>query len=89
MVENRRISAKFSISLLIVIPTVYLITVDLYYSDFQYLRQTRKLSVNYFVKKDFEQTYKRNEIKRLEGVVEDEYIDFLRGNCYSERMNSK
>lgn len=58
--------------------------------DFQYLRQTRKLSVNYYVKKDFQQTYnKQNEIRRLEGMVEDEYIEFLRGSCYSERMNKE
>lgn len=42
------------------------------------------LKVPYFVRSDFEQTY-RGRIHQIESQVEDEYIQQLRMNCYKEQ----
>lgn len=47
-------------------------------------RETTELKVPYFVKKDFETTY-RGKIRLVENQVEDEYISQLRMHCYKEQ----
>ncbi|GMT25022.1 hypothetical protein PFISCL1PPCAC_16319, partial [Pristionchus fissidentatus] len=47
-------------------------------------RETKELHVAYFVKSDFEKTY-RGRIEQVEQQVEDEYINQLRMHCYKEQ----
>ncbi|KAK7112523.1 dnaJ homolog subfamily B member 14-like [Littorina saxatilis] len=47
-------------------------------------RETYNLKVPYFVKEDFRIEYK-NELRRIERMVEEEYISQLRSNCWRER----
>ena len=51
-------------------------------------RLTSELKIPYFVRQDFEQTY-RGRIKQVENQVEDEYIQILRMNCYKEQNQRK
>ncbi|EPB77605.1 DnaJ domain protein [Ancylostoma ceylanicum] len=54
-------------------------------SKFPIKRLTQSdLRVPYFVRSDFEQTY-RGRIHQIESQVEDEYIQNLRMNCYKEQ----
>jgi DnaJ family protein B protein 12 len=45
---------------------------------------TAELEVPYFVKESFNQDYQGN-LKRLEAVIEEEYIGSLRNECYKQR----
>ncbi|XP_076441670.1 dnaJ homolog subfamily B member 14-like [Babylonia areolata] len=47
-------------------------------------KETYNLKVPYYVKKDFKTEY-RGELRRIERMVEDEYISQLRSNCWRER----
>ncbi|CAI2350466.1 unnamed protein product [Caenorhabditis sp. 36 PRJEB53466] len=53
-------------------------------SKFSVKRQTTDLRVPYFVRTDFESSY-RGRIRQVEQQVEDDYIQNLRMNCYKEQ----
>lgn len=46
------------------------------------------LKVPYYVKENFHQDY-QGSIRRLESLVEEEYVVNLRNACYREKNNSK
>jgi DnaJ family protein B protein 12 len=54
--------------------------------DYIYLRQTRDLRVNYYVKRNFEQD-NRGRVSQIETHVENEYVNQLRMRCYKEKNN--
>ena len=55
-------------------------------STYHVQRFTRDLRVPYFVKPDFEQTY-RGKIPQVEHHVENEYVGMLRTQCYREKSH--
>lgn len=57
-----------------------------YDSTFNVLRYTRDLRVPYYVKPDFEASY-RGKVPQVEHHVENDYLAMLRTNCYREKSN--
>uniref|UniRef100_A0A8R1EJN4 DUF1977 domain-containing protein n=1 Tax=Caenorhabditis japonica TaxID=281687 RepID=A0A8R1EJN4_CAEJA len=53
-------------------------------SKFSIKRMSAELRVPYFVRPDFETSY-RGRIRQVEQQVEDDYIQNLRMNCYKEQ----
>ncbi|CAB3409948.1 unnamed protein product [Caenorhabditis bovis] len=53
-------------------------------SKYSVRRQTADLKIPYFVRPDFESSY-RGRVKSVEQTVEEEYIQNLRMNCYKEQ----
>lgn len=47
-------------------------------------RRTSDLGIPYYVKPGFEKNY-GNNLRQIEQRVEDDYLTFLRNNCYKER----
>ncbi|XP_039273142.1 dnaJ homolog subfamily B member 12-like [Styela clava] len=59
------------------------------HGDYAYTKTTTNLKVNYYVKHNFNQEYKGADLRRLERNIEQEYVDYLRGNCYQERVKKE
>lgn len=51
-------------------------------------KQTQNLQVPYYVKDDFNVEY-RGELRRIERMVEEEYLSQLRSSCWRERSYSE
>lgn len=59
-----------------------------HYSKYSVARTTQNLKVTYYVKENFHSEYDGN-LKRLEHLVEEEYMNLLRHSCYREKNYSK
>ncbi|XP_077168606.1 dnaJ homolog subfamily C member 18 isoform X1 [Paroedura picta] len=50
------------------------------------VRETQNLQVPYYVDKNFENSYKGEELEELEKEIEKEYIDYVQTNCRKEKQ---
>ena len=63
-------------------------SMPLFFRKYSVKRETYQLKVPYYVKEDFRIEF-RGELRRIERMVEEEYISQLRSNCWRERTYSE
>lgn len=49
-------------------------------------RQTENLHVDYYVNRDFKTEYKGSNLQKIEKNVEEDYVSYVRNNCWKERQ---